>query len=164
MTNAPTKARRATYFTPVAEAIRTFGEVAFTELSPCTEPAVIAARHREEVSDAYHVRGLESPEEISESLMLPVSIVIRHLEALVLRELQPAEVRARLAAGQVPELAAEVLAKADRPLSGKEIAERTGASYASVYSALTNRPDLFVPMQAGWFRGKARFDWRLKAT
>lgn len=140
-----------------------FGSVAFVELSPDTEPAVIAARHREEVSDAYHIRGLETPEEIGEAIVLPASLVRRHLEALGLLEptphVAPGE---RVPRGEMPELVRKLLARSKTPLLCKEIAAKLNVIYQSVYYALKIRPDLFVGVPAGTFRGSTIYAWKLR--
>lgn len=163
MTDAVPKARRATYFIPAAQPIQSFGSVDFTELSPDTEPAVIAARHREEVSDAYHIRGIETAAEIGEALMLPVPIVQRHLESLGVVEPLPAPADAmRLKRGESFDRVRSCLEKAKAPLLTKQVVAQAGVSYQSAIYTLKSRPDLFEATVAGYFRRAPVYAWTLK--
>lgn len=140
----------------------TFGSVVFVQLHPDTDPAAIAAGHRREVADAVRVAGLVTPAEIAEPLYLPESIVRRHLDALGL--LAPARGEERVGRGQAAARVRAVMARADRPLTGKEVAERAGVAYVTAHVALTGRPDLYERQRLGPPGAmRPRFVWALKA-
>jgi hypothetical protein len=122
-----------------------FGSVTFVELHESTLPEAIIAQHREEVEDAYRVRGMDTAEEIAEALYLPLWNVRRALESLGVK-LAPAPAKVsptKAIRGRLLPLVLTAMQDATQPLRTPEVARLAGLCTASTAHVLRRHPELF---------------------
>lgn len=127
-------------------------------LTPDTEPSVIAARHRELIGDAVREHGVDV-DKISEVVVLPVSIVRRHLCDMGLMDV--VEKKRTTTVSLLANAVIECLKSSSEPMTPQAIRTKTGADYDAIYRILS-RSDRFEQIVIGKAGIRTRHAWRLK--